>query len=85
MVIELRRLEKLFRKLGKSLREWPSDPPVEMVHKLRTQTRRMEAIVSSFMLDQEPKIRRLLRSRSLFAKRQAWCAIWKCWSAMRSS
>jgi hypothetical protein len=59
MGIELERLEKPLRKLRKSLKEWPSDPPVEMVHKLRTQTRRMEAIVSSFLLDQEPEIRRL--------------------------
>ena len=62
MGIELERLEKPLRKLRKSLKEWPSDPPVEMVHKLRTQTRRMEAIVSSFLLDQEPEIRRLLKA-----------------------
>ena len=62
MAIELERLEKPLRKLRKSLEEWPSDPPIEMVHKLRTQTRRTEAIVSSFMLDQEPEIRRLLKA-----------------------
>jgi hypothetical protein len=32
-----------------------------MVHKLRT-TRRIEAIVSSFILDQEPEMRRLLKA-----------------------
>jgi CHAD domain-containing protein len=62
MAIELERIEKPLRKLRKTLKEWPSDPPVEMVHKLRTQTRRMEAIVSSFMLDQEPEVRRLLKA-----------------------
>lgn len=62
MAIELKRLEKPLRKLRKSLRELPSDPPVEMVHKLRTQTRRMEAMVSSFILDREPEMRRLLKA-----------------------
>src|SRR5579859_2774337 len=62
MAIELERMEKPLRKLRKILKEWPSDPPPEMVHKLRTQTRRTEAIVSSFMLDQEPEVRRLLKA-----------------------
>jgi CHAD domain-containing protein len=62
MPIELERLEKPLRKLKRSLKRWPSDPSVEMVHKLRTQTRRLEANLSSFMLDQEPEVRRLLKA-----------------------
>ena len=62
MSIELERLEKPIHKLRRSLKHWPSDPPVEMVHKLRTQTRRLEAILNSFMLDHEPEMRRLLKA-----------------------
>ena len=62
MPIELERLEKPFRRLRKSLKHWPSDPSVEMVHKLRTQTRRLEAMLNSFMLEREPEMRRLLKA-----------------------
>ena len=62
MSIELERLEKPLRKLRKSLKRWPSDPSVEMVHKLRTHTRRLEAMLNSFMLEREPDMRRLLKA-----------------------
>ena len=62
MPIELERLEKPLRELRRSLKSWPLDPPVEKVHKLRTQTRRLEAMLNSFMLEQEPEMRRLLKA-----------------------
>jgi CHAD domain-containing protein len=62
MPIEFEQLEKPIRKLRGSLKHWPSDPSVEMVHKLRTQTRRLEAILNSFMLEQQPEMRRLLKA-----------------------
>ena len=31
------------------------------MHKLRTQTRRLESILNSFMLEQEPEMKRLLK------------------------
>jgi hypothetical protein len=65
MPIELERLEKPIRKLRSNLKHWPSDPSVEMVHKFRTQTRRLEATLNSlnsFMLEQEPEMRRLLKA-----------------------
>jgi CHAD domain-containing protein len=68
MPIELERLEKPFRKLRKSLKHWPSHPSVEMVHKLRTQTRRLEAMLNSFMLERQPEMRRLLEAMNPIRK-----------------
>jgi CHAD domain-containing protein len=68
MPIELERLEKPLRKLRKSLKHWPSDPSFEMVHKLRTQTRRLEAMLNSFMLEREPEMRRLLKAMNPIRK-----------------
>jgi CHAD domain-containing protein len=62
MPIELERIEKPLRKLRRSLKHWPSNPSVEMVHTLRTHTRRLEAILNSFMLEQQPEMRRLLKA-----------------------
>jgi CHAD domain-containing protein len=62
MPIELDRLEKPLRKLRRSLKHWPANPSIEMVHELRTQTRRLEAILNSFMLEQQPEMRRLLKA-----------------------
>jgi CHAD domain-containing protein len=62
MAIDLARLEKPLRKLRKSLKDWPAEPPVEMVHKLRTRIRRLEAMLDSFMLEQQPEMSRLLKA-----------------------
>lgn len=68
MPIEFERLEKPLRKLRKTLKRWPSNPTVEEVHKLRTQTRRLEAILSAFMLEQQLEMRRLLKTMAPIRK-----------------
>jgi hypothetical protein len=84
MPIELERLEKPLRKLRRSLKHWPAEPSVETVHKLRTQIRRLEALLNSFMLEQQPEMRRLLKVMKPVRKAAGPCAIWTCWSPMRS-
>ncbi len=62
MESELERAQKAFRELGKSLRSLHSDPPPKEVHKLRTATRRVEAIAAAVLPGDERKSRRLLKS-----------------------
>ncbi len=59
---ELERAHKAFRELGKSLKSLPSDPLPKAVHKLRTATRRVEAISAALTPDDAKKSRRLLKS-----------------------
>src|SRR5579863_3954318 len=46
MAEELERARKAVRELSRTLKRLPNDPPPGEVHKLRTTTRRVEAIVS---------------------------------------
>jgi CHAD domain-containing protein len=62
MAVELNSLQRPLRKLGKSLKRFPKDPPAEDVHQLRTQARRMEAMVSALMLDRDGHARHLLKT-----------------------
>jgi CHAD domain-containing protein len=54
--------QKPFRKLRKALKRLPSDPSTKDVHSLRTQTRRLEAVVDAFDLDRKKKTERLLKA-----------------------
>lgn len=58
---ERERAQKAFRELGKSLMSLPGDPAPKDVHKLRTATRRVEAIATALPADGK-KARRLLKS-----------------------
>lgn len=62
MEIDRENAERPLRKLRKTLKQLPDDPSVEAVHSLRTQTRRLEAIVDAFMLDRKKKTRDLLKA-----------------------
>ncbi|MGA9063238.1 MAG: CHAD domain-containing protein [Terracidiphilus sp.] len=61
MADELERARKALRDLGKTLKNLPTDLPPKEVHKLRTATRRVEAIAALAPGDQK-KSRRLLKS-----------------------
>lgn len=62
MDIELENAKRPLRKLRKTLKRLPPDPSAEDVHALRTQTRRLEAIVEALTLEDKKKTRRLLNS-----------------------
>jgi CHAD domain-containing protein len=62
MALELDRLQKPLRKLRKSLKHLPKDPPPEAVHKLRTRARQIESIAPALTPSEEKKTRRLLKS-----------------------
>src|ERR1039458_5461523 len=62
MEIELGNVQKPVRKLRKSLKILPKDPPAEDVHHLRTRARRLEAVVAAFMLGHKKMTRRLLKT-----------------------
>jgi CHAD domain-containing protein len=62
MAEELERARKAVRELGRTLKGLPKDPPPEEVHKLRTTTRRVEAIVSVLAQMEGKESRRLLKS-----------------------
>lgn len=62
MEIEREHAEKPLRKLRKALKRIPTDPTVSDVHALRTETRRIEAIIEALMLDEKKKTRRLLKA-----------------------
>jgi CHAD domain-containing protein len=66
----------LVRKLRKSFKNLPKDPSPEAVHKLRTQTRRLEAIVTALTPGQNRKARRLLKALTPVVKLPVTCAIW---------
>lgn len=62
MDIERENAEKPLRNLRKALKRFPSDPSAEQVHTLRTQTRRIEALVDAFTPEPKKKTQRLLKS-----------------------
>ncbi|MGA2569175.1 MAG: CHAD domain-containing protein [Terracidiphilus sp.] len=62
MTHELERARKALRELGKSLKSLPGNPPPRGVHKLRTTTRRVEAMAAALPPGDEKKSRRLLKS-----------------------
>jgi CHAD domain-containing protein len=62
MAEELERARKAVRELSKTLKNLPKDPPPGEVHKLRTTTRRVEAIVSVLAQLEGKESRRLLKS-----------------------
>lgn len=62
MEIERDNAKKPLRKLRKALKRLPADPSTKDVHSLRTQTRRLEAIVEALMLDRKKKTRQLLKA-----------------------
>jgi CHAD domain-containing protein len=62
VTIELDNVEQPLRKLRKFLAEFPANPRPEEVHALRTQSRRLEAIISAMLLDLSDEPRRLLKA-----------------------
>jgi CHAD domain-containing protein len=62
MKLERDSAQKPIMKLRKALKSLPSDPSSEEVHFLRTQTRRLEAIVEAFNLEQKRQTRQLLKT-----------------------
>lgn len=62
MAEELERARKAVRELSKTLKSLPKDPPPGEVHKLRTATRRVEAIVPVLAQVEGKESRRLLKS-----------------------
>jgi CHAD domain-containing protein len=62
MAGELERVQKALRELGKSLKRLPADPQPEQVHKLRTSTRRVEAIAAALEHVNGKKSKRLVKS-----------------------
>ncbi len=60
MDLDFDQIERAFGELRKSLKRPEGELSPEAVHKLRTRTRRVEAIVRAFMPEQ-PKARRLLK------------------------
>jgi CHAD domain-containing protein len=62
MEVEPGDVEKLVRKLRKALKNLPSNLPVEDVHRLRTQARRLEAIVGALGLDRNKIARPMLKA-----------------------
>jgi CHAD domain-containing protein len=62
MADELERARKAIRELGKTLKTLSTDAPPRQVHKLRTATRRVEAIAAVLEHVEKKTSRRLLRS-----------------------
>jgi len=62
MPLDRKRLHKPFRKLRKNLKTFPRQPSPDLVHDVRTSSRRIEAIVAALALDSKPGVKRLLRS-----------------------
>ncbi len=60
--MELDRVEKPLRQLRKSLKSFPKDPPPGDVHKLRTRSRRIEAVAAALEPADGKITRRLLKS-----------------------
>jgi CHAD domain-containing protein len=69
MAIDAERLQKPVRKLRKLLSKMPSQPSPEEVHDLRTNSRRIEAMLPALSLDSKRQDRRMLRRVSKLRKR----------------
>lgn len=61
MGLDAERVHKPVRKLRKLLKKLPKQPNPEQVHQLRTNTRRLEAMLASLSLDSQRQERRLLK------------------------
>lgn len=68
MPLEQKQLHKPFRKLRKSLKAFPKHPSPDLVHDVRTSSRRIEAIVAALTLYSKPGVKRLLRRMSRVRK-----------------
>lgn len=62
MAGELERARKAVRELNKTLKNLPTDPPPSEVHKLRTATRRVEAIAAALAQVESKESRRALKA-----------------------
>jgi CHAD domain-containing protein len=62
MAGELERARKAVRELNKTLKNLPTDPPPDEVHKLRTASRRVEAIAAALAQVESKESRRVLKS-----------------------
>jgi CHAD domain-containing protein len=69
MPLDPDRVRKPARKLRKLLRRVPKQPTPELVHDLRTNTRRLEAVLSALALDSRRNDRKLLKVLSQVRKR----------------
>ena len=61
MNVDVQAAIRPIRKLHKKLKDFPAHPAPEDVHKLRTKTRRLEAVVHAFSSDSDRKAQRLLK------------------------
>lgn len=68
MADELERVRKALRELGKTLKNLPEDPSPKAVHKLRTATRRVEAIAAVLSHGNGKESRRLLKTIEVIRK-----------------
>ena len=62
MSLDAKKLQKPFRKLHKSLKEFPAEPTPEQVHDLRTNSRKIEAAMQAIGLDEKREGRSLLKA-----------------------
>ena len=62
-------LQKPFRKLAKILKKFPRKPSPDLVHDLRTRTRRVEANLQALRLEANGRERRLLKTLKPIRKR----------------
>lgn len=62
MALDANTFHKPFRKLRKLLKRFPDTPSPEDVHDVRTQTRRIEAVVGAFQLDDRKAGNKLVKS-----------------------
>jgi CHAD domain-containing protein len=62
MAGELKQAQRALRELGKWLKNLPEEPAVEQVHKLRTTTRRVEALVAALPVGGPKTSQQLLKS-----------------------
>lgn len=62
MALDAKAVHKPFRKLGRLLKKFPDPPAPEDVHDVRTDTRRIEAMVDAFQLDHKKSGSPLLKS-----------------------
>jgi CHAD domain-containing protein len=69
MALDHDQIQKPIRKLRKLLKKLPKQPTPEQVHDLRTNTRRLEAVVDAFALASTGKGKQLLKDLSRVRKR----------------
>ena len=69
MPLNADRILKPVRQVRKLLKKMPKRPSPDEVHRLRTNTRRLEATLEAFSLDSRRNVRRLLKDLSRLRKR----------------